>query len=83
MIVGLGLAVAGTTFQGILRNPLADPYVLGTASGAALGAAIGVLIPVRIVLLEFGLVQIFAFVGALAGGDASSTGSAGPGRSRR
>ena len=40
MIVGGGLAVAGATFQGLLRNPLADPYVLGTASGAALGAAI-------------------------------------------
>ncbi|MEO8230027.1 MAG: iron chelate uptake ABC transporter family permease subunit [Chloroflexota bacterium] len=65
MIVGLGLAVAGTTFQGILRNPLADPYVLGTASGAALGAAIGVLVPIRIVLLEFGLVQLLAFVGAV------------------
>ncbi len=65
MIVGLGLAVAGTTFQGLLRNPLADPYVLGTASGAALGAAIGVLIPVRFVILEFGLVQGLAFIGAL------------------
>ena len=65
MIVGLGLAVAGTTFQGILRNPLADPYVLGTASGAALGAAIGVLVPIRIVLLEFGLVQVLAFLGAV------------------
>jgi cobalamin transport system permease protein len=65
MIVGLGLAVAGTTFQGILRNPLADPYVLGTASGAALGAAIAVLIPVRTVFLEFGLVQLLAFIGAL------------------
>lgn len=65
MVVGLGLAVAGATFQGILRNPLADPYVLGTASGAALGAAIGVLVPIRIVLLEFGLVQVLAFVGAL------------------
>jgi len=65
MVVGLGLAVAGATFQGILRNPLADPYVLGTASGAALGAAIGVLIPVRLMLLEFGLVQALAFVGAL------------------
>ena len=43
MIVGFGLAVAGATFQGLLRNPLADPYVLGTASGAALGAAIAVL----------------------------------------
>lgn len=65
MVVGLGLAVAGTTFQGILRNPLADPYVLGTASGAALGAAIGVLLPIRIVVLEFGLVQLLAFVGAI------------------
>ena len=65
MVVGLGLAVAGVTFQGILRNPLADPYVLGTASGAALGAAIAVLIPIRIALLGFGLVQVLAFVGAL------------------
>src|SRR4051794_27573617 len=32
MLVGIGLAVAGVTFQGLLRNPLADPYVLGTAS---------------------------------------------------
>ena len=66
MVVGLGLAVAGTTFQGLLRNPLADPYVLGTASGAALGAAIAVLIPVRVAILEFGLLQGLAFVGALA-----------------
>jgi len=65
MIVGLGLAVAGTTFQGLLRNPLADPYVLGTASGAALGAAIAVLIPIRIEFLAFGLLQLLAFVGAL------------------
>ena len=40
MSVGVGLSVAGAAFQGVLRNPLADPYVLGTASGAALGAAI-------------------------------------------
>ena len=63
MVVGAGLAVAGATFQGLLRNPLADPYVLGTASGAALGAAIAVLIPVRALFLGFGLVQAFAFVG--------------------
>ena len=66
MVVGTGLAVAGVTFQGLLRNPLADPYVLGTASGAALGAAIAVLIPVRVVFLEFGLLHGLAFVGALA-----------------
>ena len=65
MLVGLALAVAGVTFQGLLRNPLADPYVLGTSSGAALGAAIAVLIPVRIAILEVGLLQAFAFIGAL------------------
>jgi iron complex transport system permease protein len=66
MVVGTGLAVAGATFQGLLRNPLADPYVLGTASGAALGAAIAVLIPVRTVFLQFGLLHTLAFIGALA-----------------
>lgn len=65
MIVGTGLAVAGATFQGLLRNPLADPYVLGSASGAALGAAIAVLLPVRIAFLEFGLLQGLSFLGAL------------------
>ena len=66
LVVGLGLSVAGVTFQGLLRNPLADPYVLGTASGAALGAAIGVLLPIQIAWLGLGLVNILAFVGALA-----------------
>jgi iron complex transport system permease protein len=65
MTVGVGLAVAGATFQGVLRNPLADPYVLGTASGAALGAAVAVIIPVRTVVLEFGLLHGLAFLGAL------------------
>lgn len=66
LIVGTGLAVAGATFQGLLRNPLADPYVLGTASGAALGAAIAYLLPVRGLVLGFGLVHALAFFGALA-----------------
>ena len=65
MIVGTGLAVAGATFQGLLRNPLADPYVLGSASGAALGAAIAVLLPIRVAFLEFGLLQGLSFLGAL------------------
>lgn len=66
MAVGAALSLAGVTYQGLLRNPLADPYVLGTASGAALGAAIAVLIPVNVVLLGLGLVQLLAFIGALA-----------------
>ena len=65
MVVGAALAVAGATFQGLLRNPLADPYVLGTASGAALGAAIAVLIPIQLTVLEFGLSHGLAFAGAL------------------
>ena len=65
MVVGGGLAVAGAAFQGLLRNPLADPYVLGTASGAALGAAVAVLIPVRTLFLQFGLLHALAFIGAL------------------
>ena len=65
MVVGGGLAVAGAAFQGLLRNPLADPYVLGTASGAALGAAVAVLIPVRTLVLQFGLIHALAFIGAL------------------
>ncbi|MFN8624227.1 MAG: iron ABC transporter permease [Chloroflexota bacterium] len=65
LIVGTGLAVAGATFQGLLRNPLADPYVLGTASGAALGAAIAVLVPIQVAVLGFGLVNLLAFAGAL------------------
>src|SRR6266851_8855991 len=39
-LVGAALAVAGVLFQGMLRNPLADPYLIGASSGAALGAAI-------------------------------------------
>lgn len=66
LVVGLGLSVAGVTYQGLLRNPLADPYVLGTASGAALGAAIGVLLPIQVAWLGLGLVNVLAFVGALA-----------------
>lgn len=64
MTVGAGLAVAGATFQGLLRNPLADPYVLGTASGAALGAAIGLLLPVQAFVFGIGLANVLAFVGA-------------------
>lgn len=65
MVIGCALAIAGATFQGLLRNPLADPYVLGTASGAALGAAIAVLLPIQLVVIEFGLLHGLAFAGAL------------------
>lgn len=42
VITGAALSTVGGAFQGILRNPLADPYILGVSAGAALGACIGI-----------------------------------------
>jgi len=64
-IVGAALAVAGATYQGLFRNPLADPYLIGVAQGAALGAVIGFLVPMDWGGLGFGVVPVFAFIGAL------------------
>ncbi|MEM2394739.1 MAG: iron chelate uptake ABC transporter family permease subunit, partial [Candidatus Bathyarchaeia archaeon] len=41
-IVGIALAVAGVVLQGLLRNPMADPYVIGISSGAGLGASLAI-----------------------------------------
>jgi iron complex transport system permease protein len=64
-IVGVALAVAGASYQGLFRNPLADPYLIGVAQGAALGAVLGFLFPVAIFGGATGAVPIFAFAGAL------------------
>jgi iron complex transport system permease protein len=60
MIAGSGLAVCGITLQAILRNPLAEPYLLGTSSGAGLGTVVAII---------FGVFQIYlplaAFLGAI------------------
>lgn len=64
-LVGAALAVAGATYQGLFRNPLADPYLIGVAQGASLGAVIGFLLPVSWNLAGFGLIPVLAFTGAL------------------
>jgi len=64
-LVGAALAVAGATYQGLFRNPLADPYLLGIASGAGLGATVGFLIPFPLQWMNFGAVPLFAFIGGL------------------
>ena len=64
-LVGAALATAGVLFQGLLRNPMADPYIIGTSSGAALGATIAMVLPVSMSFLGFGLVPAAAFAGAL------------------
>lgn len=65
-LVGAALAAAGVLFQGLLRNPMADPYIIGTSAGAAFGATIAMMLPVGMTLLSFGLVPVAAFAGALA-----------------
>ena len=65
-IVGAALATAGVLFQGLLRNPMADPYIIGTSAGAALGATVAMILPINLAFLGFGLIPVFAFFGALA-----------------
>ena len=60
ILVGAGLSVAGAGFQALLRNPLADPYVLGVSSGAALGAILSLIISPQVPLVT----PLAAFVGA-------------------
>jgi iron complex transport system permease protein len=65
--VGAGLSVAGVLFQGMLRNPLADPFLIGTSSGAALGAAVAFVLPFDTIYgAFFPLTPVLAFVGAAA-----------------
>jgi len=64
-LVGASLATAGVLFQGLLRNPMADPYIIGTSAGAALGATIAMMLPLNLAFLGFGLVPVAAFCGAL------------------
>ncbi len=65
-LVGAGLAAAGVIFQGLLRNPMADPYIIGTSAGAALGATVAMLLPLSLTFFGFGMVPVLAFAGALA-----------------
>ncbi|MFC1947491.1 FecCD family ABC transporter permease [Chloroflexota bacterium] len=64
-LIGAALSVAGATYQGLFRNPLADPYLIGAAQGAALGAVIGFLLPIEFNAMGFGLIPILAFTGAV------------------
>ncbi|TFV68246.1 UNVERIFIED_ORG: iron ABC transporter permease [Bacillus sp. AZ43] len=66
-LVGAGLAISGAAYQGVFRNPLADPYLLGAAAGAGMGATLVIAYsPVQSVG-PVGIVPLAAFVGALLG----------------
>src|SRR5205823_7259134 len=64
VLVGGMLAVAGAAYQGVFRNPLADPYLLGAAAGANLGATLAIGFGPGTLVLGFNVVPLAAFVGA-------------------
>lgn len=64
-LVGSALAAVGVTLQALLRNPLADPYVLGVSSGAALGASLAILLGIGTTVMLLPLLPLFGFIGGL------------------
>lgn len=64
-IIGAGLALAGVVFQALLRNPLAEPYILGVSSGGSLGAVIAIMAGIGSVK-GISTLPFFAFLGALS-----------------
>ncbi|MFP3984164.1 MAG: FecCD family ABC transporter permease [Desulfurivibrionaceae bacterium] len=62
-LVGAGLAMSGVIYQGILLNPLADPYTLGISSGAAFGASLAIF--ANLLMLGAFSIPLFAFTGAV------------------
>lgn len=64
-LVGAGLATAGAALQGLFRNPLADPFVVGASSGAALGATLAIIAGLQWGTAGFGPVPLAAFIGSM------------------
>ena len=64
-LTGAALASAGATYQGLFRNPLADPYLVGVASGAGLGATLALLLNLPAGVLGANAVPVGAFTGGL------------------
>lgn len=64
-VVGAALAAAGVTLQALLRNPLADPYILGISSGAGLGATLAIIGGFSWTLWGRSPIAVFAFAGAI------------------
>jgi len=65
VLIGAALSISGAGFQGVLRNPLADPYTLGVASGASVGAAFLILFGLNYALFGMWTIPIVAFATGL------------------
>lgn len=63
-LVGASLAIAGAAFQGLLKNPLADPYTLGISSGASVGAVATIYFSISLPMLGIFTLPIFSMIGA-------------------
>ncbi|WP_370452993.1 FecCD family ABC transporter permease [Sporosarcina sp. BI001-red] len=63
-LVGASLAIAGAAFQGLLKNPLADPYTLGVSSGASVGAVMTLFFGISIPFLGLYTLPVFSMAGA-------------------
>jgi iron complex transport system permease protein len=63
-LAGSGLSLAGVIFQGIFRNPMADPYVIGVSSGAALGAALAIVMGIGYSVFGINTVSALSFLAA-------------------
>jgi iron complex transport system permease protein len=64
-VIGAALAVSGLMFQGLFRNPMADPYVIGSSGGAVLGACIGIFFFSQFSLFGFSATALLAFAGSV------------------
>ncbi len=62
ILVGSALATAGCSMQGLLKNPMADPYIIGMSAGASLGAAIAILLHIPVQILAFAVAVIAIFL---------------------
>ncbi|RLF19460.1 MAG: iron ABC transporter permease, partial [Thermoprotei archaeon] len=65
-LVGAALSLAGVLLQGVFRNPMADPYIIGVSSGAALGAALAIVLGLGFALLGSATIPVMAFAFAMA-----------------
>lgn len=64
-LVGAALAIAGLMFQGLFRNPMADPYIIGASGGAAVGACVGIVFLAEWSIFGYSAAALLAFLGSV------------------